>query len=84
MEPFNLFPRPIGLIFPTMSEMYATQSYYDGTGQGPENRTRWMQDSTARATLPDKVWNGVQSLPWRFIVRTVNGQVKLCFYPVEG
>lgn len=67
-----------------VTEMYATQSYYnDGTGQGRRISVSWMRDSTAPATLPDKVWNGVQSLPLETSLRTVNGQVKLCFYPVE-
>ncbi|MBC8571450.1 GH32 C-terminal domain-containing protein, partial [Zongyangia hominis] len=67
-----------------VTEMYATQSYYnDGAGLGRRISVSWMRDSTAPGTIPDKVWNGAQSLPLETSLRTVNGQVKLCFYPVE-
>ncbi len=64
------------------NEVYATQSYYnDGTGANRRIAISWIQDSSAGA-LAGKAWNGAMSLPFEQTLRTVNGKIILCSYPV--
>ncbi len=64
-------------------EVYATQSYYnDGSGNNRRIAISWIQDSSA-SSLDGKTWNGAMTLPYEQTLRTVNGKILLCSYPVE-
>ena len=65
------------------SEVYATQSFYnDGSGNNRRIAISWIQDHSAES-LDGKTWNGAMTLPYEQTLRTVNGRVILCSYPVE-
>lgn len=64
------------------TKMYATQSYYnDGSGQNRKLLVSWLQDYSAPASIPDKVWNGIQSLPLEVGLKTVNDKIIMTHYP---
>lgn len=71
---------------------YATQSYYnDGSGQDRRIAVSWIQEYSGGSTSfngynpvsPDKLWNGMQTLPQVQELKTINGEIRLTSYPVE-
>ena len=64
--------------------MYATQSYYnDWKGKDRKMLVSWLQDYSAPDAIPEKGWNGIQSLPLEVGLKTVNDKVILTHYPAE-
>ena len=70
-----------------VTAMYATQSYYTDEELGGKQMRRmlvsWLTDYSAPGAIPDKEWNGVQSLPLEVGLINVNGKVTLSHYPVR-
>lgn len=66
------------------TNMYATQSYYnDWKGKDRKMLISWLQDYSAPDAIPEKGWNGIQSLPLEVGLKTVNDKVILTHYPAE-
>lgn len=66
------------------TNMYATQSYYnDPTGQNRKMLVSWLQDYSAPDSIPQKGWNGVQSIPLETKLKTVDGKEIVTHYPVD-
>ena len=64
-------------------EVYATQSFYnDKSAKNRRIAISWLQDNTAHL-LSGKTWNGAMTLPYEQSIRTVNGKLRLCSYPVS-
>ncbi len=65
--------------------VYATQSYYnDGSGQGRRLLVSWLQDySAASMEAGEKLWNGVQTVPYETTLKRVRGALRLISYPAE-
>ena len=61
-------------------EIYATQTFYTDP-LGRRVSMSWIRDPYQN--WRDKIWNSVQSIPLVNTLRTYDGNVKLCRYPVE-
>jgi fructan beta-fructosidase len=63
------------------SDVYATTSFYNDP-KGRRVSMSWIQDYSA-SSYEDKNWNGAMTVPYETTLRTVDGQIILCSYPVE-
>ncbi|MCQ2429664.1 MAG: glycoside hydrolase family 32 protein [Clostridia bacterium] len=61
-------------------ETYATQTIHNEKN-GRTVAISWLRDPSL--FIGDKIWNSAQSTPMEYSLRTINGQVKLCMYPVS-
>ena len=76
------FVRDTGMLINYAGDLYASQTYYN-TSSGFETKVSvsWITDFSGRF-VGDKMWSGLESIPYEHKLVTANGKTVMTAYPI--